>query len=445
VKVTVTIDEKIIRIVGKIKTNNGTEQGPGDLSNNGTEQEPGDLSNNGTGQGPGDLPNKGNTDPGDGPSVTDPAPGLATWEGEGTAQNPYKIKNAEDLLSLSGKKVYWDKHFIQTADIDMAGKTWTPIGTHTYDGGFTGSYDGNNFTIINLTISGSYGGYYPDDQGMFGCIHGTVKNLGLKDVNFNLIEPASDGLYRGSIKVGGVVAVNYGTIQNCYVTGTISGIGRIGGIVGQNQGKGKVEKCYSAVNITGVWDLGGVVGSNWGTTVQNCYATGNVTGIDKDFGGIGGVVGDNDAELKNCYATGKLVGGDNVGGVAGEHNTYLYMINCVALNPSVEATTDYSYPGIRRVADINSSNSITLSNNYARSGMKKINDTLGDEEGHDKKDGKSISSTEWGSSAWWANAANWYGGAWDDTVWDFSKVSATNLPFLKEMPNGAQNPVIKNQ
>ena len=342
----------------------------------------------------------------------------------------FEVKNVADLKRVGTDTDGWtlSASYMQTADIDLTSVNWTAIGTSTKP--FTGSYDGGGHTISNLTINATG----IDFQGFFGFTNGAiVKNVGLANCDI-----------KGKNKVGGVIGYmkNGGTVQNCYVTGSVSG-GASGGVVGQMEDGGTVQNCYAACDVSGIADIslntdvacvGGVVGQNApGSTVQNCYATGTVSGKGKN---VGGVVGVNNADgtVQNCYATGIVsatdlnssVIGSFVGGVVGvdiSANTTLR--NCIALNPNIIGTSLIG----RVVGNYN-----TQTNNYGRSDMKKNNGSGGWTSSASGIDGASITSADWNMSTWWIGVAKF-----DPEVWDFTK----SLPTLKNMPAGTQNPVIQ--
>ena len=207
-----------------------------------------------------------------------------------------------------------------TADITLTGE-WTPIGT-ALDNSYTGTFDGGNHTISGLTVKGS-----DENAGLFGYIgsNGMVKNVVLKHVQI-----ASD--YQNAC-VGGVAGNNDGAIENCSVSGSVSGnsnsggtYNSVGGIVGY-QWSGSITRCSSSATVNGTGCVGGVVGqTNSGATLTACYATGNVTAENNNTKGTffaGGVVGSNGGILTACYATGKVTGGTGsiyVGGVTGTNN-----------------------------------------------------------------------------------------------------------------------------
>ncbi len=206
--------------------------------------------------------------------------------GSGTAEDPYQIATAADLIALGETPEDYDKHFILTADIDLAGQVFdeaviapdTDKRTDWFQGSpFTGVFDANGHTIWHLTIRGEC------YLGVFGQCSGAVKNFGVIDVNIT-----GSGDY-----VGGLVGENGGSVTRCYSTGAVSSNGwRVGGLAG---GSGSwdmpgstVTNCYSTAAVSGSSYLGGLVGSSGGSVTQ-CYSTGAVTGIGKNVGGLLGI------------------------------------------------------------------------------------------------------------------------------------------------------------
>ena len=202
-------------------------------------------------------------------------------------------------------------------DIDLNSTSWTPIGTNYYNS-YTGTFDGGGYTITGLIVTGSN-----KYAGLFGRIGsgGTVKNVVLKDVQIE-----SDNQYGC---VGGVAGNSDGNIENCSVSGSVSGRHTAGGVVGQ-QYSGFITMCGSSVTVNGTAEVGGVAGkTDNGATLTACYATGNVTferaSTINTF--AGGVVGSNGSGsiLSACYATGNVTGtGEGtgsiyVGGVTGDN------------------------------------------------------------------------------------------------------------------------------
>jgi hypothetical protein len=185
------------------------------------------------------------------------------------------------------------------------GQGFNPVGTYDYYQAnleFTGSFDGQNHTISNLSINRLYDDYV----GLFGAIGagGEVKNVGVINVNIT----------GSGNKVGGLVGDNYGTVSNSYSTGKVSGKKMVGGLVGKNK-NGTVSNSYSTVNVTGGRYVGGLVGENENGNISNSNSTGNVTG---SLGG--GLVGYNsNGNISNSYSTGNVSGGQSVGGLVGRN------------------------------------------------------------------------------------------------------------------------------
>ena len=232
----------------------------------------------------------------------------------------YTVTSADGLMNIAklvnGGKT--DINITLTADIDLTGKNWTPIGT-SFSNKYTGTFDGGSHTIKGLTVT-------TNDQfvGLFGSIGnaGTVKNVMMEDVQITS--------NRSSGFAGGVAGYSDGTIENCSVSGSVSGTVYVGGVVGA-QWEGSITGCSSSTTVKGMVHVGGVVGqTNGGATLTACYATGNVTlEIDprKNIAG-GSLVGMNaGSSLLACYATGNVTstgsstGKVHIGGFLGNNYT----------------------------------------------------------------------------------------------------------------------------
>ena len=222
------------------------------------------------------------------------------------------LKNVAELVN-GGKT---DINITLDKNIDLTGKEWTPIGTD-YNNAYTGTFDGGGKTITGLTVTGSN-----KYAGLFGDIGsgGTVKNVVLEGVQIT-----SDN---SSGYAGGVAGDSWGTIENCSVSGSVSGTTFAGGVVGSQWG-GSITGCNSSATVKGVIFAGGIAGeTNSGASLTGCYATGDVT-VENDGTNnshAGGVVGYNggSSTLTACYATGSVTGSGSgtiyVGGVTG-HNS----------------------------------------------------------------------------------------------------------------------------
>ena len=233
----------------------------------------------------------------------------------------YTVYNANGLMNIAelvngGKS---DINITLDTDIDLTGKDWTPIGTD-YDNSYKGTFDGGGHTITGLTFTTN-----DEYAGLFGWLNraGTVKNVVMEGVQIT-----SNQIYGGSI--GGVVGYSWGTIENCSVSGSVSGTVYVGGVVGAQIG-GSITGCSSSATVKGTVDVGGVAGqTNSSATLTACYATGNVIieiNPKKNIAG-GSLVGMNaGSSLLACYATGNVTstgsstGKVHIGGFLGNNYT----------------------------------------------------------------------------------------------------------------------------
>ena len=230
----------------------------------------------------------------------------------------YTVTSADGLMNVAelvnrGKT---DINITLDKNIDLTGKDWTPIGT-SFDNSYTGTFDGGGHTITGLTIT-------TKDQfvGLFGYLNraGTVKNVVMEGIQIT-----SNHMFGNT---GGVAGFSWGTIENCSVSGSVSGTKCVGGVVGA-QKTGSITGCSSSATVKGTVCVGGVAGEKWGSMTA-CYATGNVTlEIDspKDLSG-GGLVGFNGGSgVLACYATGNVTstgsstGNVHIGGLFGDNYT----------------------------------------------------------------------------------------------------------------------------
>ena len=231
----------------------------------------------------------------------------------------YTVTSADGLMNIAelvngGKS---DINITLDTDIDLTGKDWTPIGTSNR---YSGTFDGGGHTITGLTFTTN--DVY---AGLFGHLNsaGTVKNVVMEGVQIT-----SNQIYGGSI--GGVVGYSWGTIENCSVSGSVSGTVYVGGVVGAQIG-GSITGCSSSATVKGTVDVGGVAGqTNSNATLTACYATGNVIiemDPKKNIAG-GSLVGMNaGSSLLACYATGNVTstgsstGYMHIGGFLGNNYT----------------------------------------------------------------------------------------------------------------------------
>ena len=236
----------------------------------------------------------------------------------------YTVTSADGLMNIAklvngGKS---DINITLDTDIDLTGKDWTPIGTD-YDNAYTGTFDGGGHTITGLTVT-------TNDQyaGLFGYLGKFGKFCTVKNVVMDGIQITCNHRLGSA---GGVAGYSRAvTIENCSVSGSVSGTMRAGGVVGGQNG-GSITGCSSSATVKGTLNVGGVAGeTNSGATMAACYATGNVTieidPINNTFGG--GLVGVNArGSVLACYATGNVTstgsstGNVYIGGFLGGNNT----------------------------------------------------------------------------------------------------------------------------
>jgi hypothetical protein len=224
--------------------------------------------------------------------------------GSGTQADPYKISTVADLQWLMIHNTDWDKHFILTGSLDLAGIPVTPIGTQSTQ--FTGVFDGQDYTISRAVINQTG----VSNVGLFGYVFGgQISNLGLPDITVT-----------GQNNVGGLVGLNKGgSIQFCYATGSVSGLTGVGGLVGGNREDGSnfgtITACYFRGQVNGTTMVGGLAGFNYiGGTIADSYASAQVIGTNLY---IGGLVGKNEGSITSCYAAGETQGSSSVGGLVG--------------------------------------------------------------------------------------------------------------------------------
>ena len=234
----------------------------------------------------------------------------------------YTVTSADGLMNVAklvnGGKT--DINITLDKNIDLTGKGWTPIGTD-YDNSYTGTFDGGGHTITGLTVTTN-----DEYAGLFGYLSnfnnaaGTVKNVVMEGIQITCNHRSG--------YAGGVVGYSWGTIENCSVSGSVSGTNCVGGVVG-SQKAGSIIGCSSSAIVKGTRYVGGVAGEKWGTMTA-CYATGNVTleiNSPQDLSG-GGVVGLNGGStVLACYATGNVnskgsnTGNVHIGGLFGDNYT----------------------------------------------------------------------------------------------------------------------------
>ena len=260
--------------------------------------------------------------------------------GSGTADNPYQIAAAADLIVLGETPEDYDKHFILTADIDLdpnlparkvfdraviaPATVWNYMGVPIPTGTpFGGVFHGNSHRISHLTVVGA------DCLGLFGLLSGEVKNLGLVDVNIT-----GSGFVGGLVGSNGSRAIRSGTVSQCYSSGAVNGNWGVGGLVGGNWSA--VTQCYSTSAVSGL-GVGGLVGYNSSGSVTSCFWDMEASGQATSAGGTGKTT----AEMQMA-STFLDAGWDfvNVWGI-GENQTYPYLRKYSAADINQDASVNF--------------------------------------------------------------------------------------------------------
>jgi uncharacterized protein (DUF2141 family) len=299
--------------------------------------------------------------------------------GNGTELDPYQVATAEQLNNV---RYHLDKHFIQTANIDLNAAPyntdlgWEPIGS--YGSPFNGTFNGNGKTISNLTINRSTADYV----GLFGIAgqYAKIQNVKLENTTVtgrnntgglvgtnadSITNSCATGAVTGSEYVGGLVGYNLvGDITNSYATVAVSGGTWVGGLAGYNDWA-TISGSYTTGAVTGTAYVGGLVGQNRQDSITNSYATVAVTGTDNYVGGLVGCNQEN-SQITSSYAIGTVVGKQSTGGLVGE--------NWGTITKSY-ATGDVTGSG--GVAGLAGSNSGTITNSYARGAATGTQDHIG--------------------------------------------------------------------
>ena len=282
-------------------------------------------------------------------SVWDGSTAAAFAGGTGTAEDPYQIANGAQLAylasSVNSGETYTGKNFVLTANIDLNGLPWTPIGNSFSDALlegsnyriFAGNFDGNGYTISNVSIGSETAPLEADVFGLFGATAGKISNLNLDTVSIHGIAKIASGYVIGP--AGGLVGYSAGSIENCHVTGLTMDMSApsnvyaaaycVGGLVGVLDETQLINECSVSGSITekaGKGSIGGLIGE-LGKAAKITYSRSDVTvNVKADSRGganVGGFIGKGngktDAEriIRNCYATGNVTGGAYTGGFAG--------------------------------------------------------------------------------------------------------------------------------
>ena len=280
------------------------------------------------------------------------------------AAAPTEIYTADQLNDVRNNLA---GSYILMSDIDLgnsvwgevyAGGGWEPIGTSAAN--FTGTFDGNGYSISGLFINRPGTSYI----GLLGYVNSAdIQNMWLEDVsvtgrntvgglvgyinNSSITDSCVTGSVTGLSTVGGLVGyINISSITDSYVIGTVDGTNTVGGLVGKNNDGSSVNKSYTNVAVTGSeYYIGGLVGeNNGGSSVNNSYATGAVNGNSR----VGGLVGQNHtSNVSYSYSTGNVTGASLVGGFMGYK--YSGIVASSYYNTCTAIQSDNSGKGIQRL------------------------------------------------------------------------------------------------
>jgi fibronectin-binding autotransporter adhesin len=270
--------------------------------------------------------------------------------GYGEQWEPYRISSAEQLNAIGLFPDSWNKRFILENDIDLsdiAGTEFNKIGTGLC--AFSGIFDGQGYTISNFTYNTTGSELF---TGFFGYANNaTIKNTRLRDIYVSSIGNGIGGLV-------GAMDGSTPSIENCSVTGSISGGSYVGGLIGG--GAGTVKDCYSDCDITGKTVVGGLAGSAYGN-ISYCYSSGSITAVGDDVeelvggqagqmaGGLAGLQGDGTicVSFSNATVSGRSMLGGLVGAQAQRWEftpNYAFISNCYAVG-NVTGDDDGAYIG----------------------------------------------------------------------------------------------------
>jgi len=235
-----------------------------------------------------------------------PFPACAKYDGgAGTEASPYLIRTAQQMNDVGASPGDWNKHFRLAANLDMSnytGAAYNIIGTSTTQP-FSGIFDGSNHEIFDFSVTTTQEFY----TGLFGCVSGEVRNLGL-------VKPVV--LAQGS-RAGALVGyLDHGQVTSCYARGgRVSGDDDIGGLIGRSAGR--IFKSYSSGTVSGDAFVGGLIGLITDEAVTTSYSKAEVSG-NRNVGGLVGKTGNEQAAVTHSYATGSVTGDSYVGGLVGQ-------------------------------------------------------------------------------------------------------------------------------
>ena len=250
--------------------------------------------------------------------------------GTAFAADPIQITTTDDFMKI-GDSGNLGQDYILMNDIDFTGKTFTPIGSESNP--FTGTFNGNNKTISNITFSDNT----MDNVGLFGSAEGaSFSNIILKNVKItghdnvgSLLGQSSNTTIQfcsvdnstvsGNLSVGGFVGhlIGSSSVITSSATGNIDGNVYVGGFVGEMNDSSSVSAGFASVDVDGKNShVGGFVGiMRDSSSVSDSFATGNVSSVYSAGGFVDTMVGS--SSVINSFATGNVAGNGHVGGFVG--------------------------------------------------------------------------------------------------------------------------------
>ncbi|MFM7401566.1 MAG: GLUG motif-containing protein, partial [Bacteroidota bacterium] len=308
--------------------------------------------------------------------------------GAGTSASPYQVNTLAHLNTIAGNSSYWDKYFIQTANIDASGTSTQNsgagfLGIGTISNTFIGSYDGQGYSVTGLVMNRPTTNY----TGMFNYVHlgAVVKNLnlvnaritgldfvggitGYADENTELLNLTVDAqsTVTGDDYVGGIAGeARNATLTSCISAATVSGTSAVGGVAGEcwNDSNPKIiSGCSSSGTVSATCcNLGGLVGINAGQTITNCYSSATVNCTGTTSTNVGGLIGVTNGSVSLCYTTGSVTSTTkDVGGLIGEIGVNGSAEKCYT-RATVESTQD-NVGGLVGLANGNVTNCFALAN-----------------------------------------------------------------------------------
>lgn len=341
--------------------------------------------------------------------------------GTGTKEDPYQIATPEQFAKLAvdvnsgvpdDNKYHCGEYFELKNDIDLSGKTWTPIGYGDQAAKpFQGYFDGKGHTVTGLYVDERGNNCF---AGLFGVAVAStnetvLKNIIIKDAEVYAGNETNEseahygaGVLIGSISINGGSNANYLAIENCKCYGKVDSKMYAGGLIGMSN-YGKITNCVADVDVTGSSCSGGFAGYIWGSTISNNQAAGSVMCEGYCGGGFvgysnsstftnnkaaasvvdtgwsaGGFTGaDEGSTFEKCIASGNVEAGDwNVGGFIGYLSGETTITNSVALGDvtgklTTEKAKAGGFVGTNKNGNIKNcyaAGTVTGSNEYAAAG-----------------------------------------------------------------------------